>query len=85
MAINTAELESDAALLERTAAPTAPAPATRARMAARGTPVRRGVTERAATAKRRRVRVDWYLIGVLLLILSSGAVCLDRLLWAVQP
>jgi len=40
--------------------------------------------ERAVTANR-RVRVDWYALGVILLILASGAVCLYRLAWAMQP
>ena len=40
--------------------------------------------ERAATAKR-RARVDWYTLGIILLILASGAVCIYRLAWAMQP
>ncbi len=30
-------------------------------------------------------RLDWYELGVITLLLSSAAVCIFRLLWAVQP
>ena len=40
---------------------------------------------RTATAKRRRARIDWYALGILLLILLSGAVTVYRLLWSMQP
>lgn len=33
----------------------------------------------------RRVRMDWYQIAVILLILSCAALCIYRLAWAVQP
>jgi len=30
-------------------------------------------------------RLDWYEIGVILLAVSSAAICSGRLLWAIQP
>ncbi len=41
------------------------------------------VAPRTKTA--RRARIDWYALAVVLLMLVSGAVCLWRLLWAIQP
>ena len=80
MTISTAKvLDSESALSEFTAA-TAQAPAP-----ARAFPRRRAGTGRAVKAKPRRARVDWYTLGVILLILASGAVCLYRLAWAMQP
>lgn len=37
------------------------------------------------TARPRVRRIDWYEIGTLAVVLSSGAACLSRLLWAVRP
>ena len=34
---------------------------------------------------RRRVRRDWYMVAIILLMLVSTAVCFYRLLWALQP
>ena len=33
----------------------------------------------------RRLRLGWYEIAVLTLILSSAALCFYRLMWAIQP
>ena len=86
MAISTAKVvESNLTLSEFTAVPVAPAPAPLVRAAAQVLPGRRVRTGPAVTAKRRRVRVDWHLLGVILLILTSAAVCIYRLAWAMQP
>ncbi len=84
MAISTAKVvESSAALSEFAGSPTAPVRP--ARVPARVLPSRRVRTGPAVTAKRRRVRVDWYLLCVILLILTSASVCIYRLAWATQP
>ena len=78
MTISTATvLENNSALSEFTAAAAAPAPAS---------PVP-ALSVRAVvrTVPVRRVHIDWYTLSVLLLILASGAVCLYRLAWAMQP
>ena len=75
MAINTVEVLDSSAAYSETA--TAPAPL--------GLEVTVGVTPDRAVTARRRVRVDWYLIGVLLLLLLSGAACFCRLAWAAHP
>ena len=86
MAISTAKvLESNLALSEFAGSPTTPVPAPTMRAAARVLPDLRIETGPAVTAKRRRVRVDWHLLGILLLILTSAAVCIYRLAWAMQP
>ena len=91
MTVNTIELDSSAALSEIL---TAPAPIGLDDLTitvARPIPIRQVTLGRFATPKRqhvtmrRRVRVDWYLIGILLLLLSSAAVCVCRLAGAVHP
>ena len=76
-------LESSTALSEFTAAPATPVPLT-TRPAARAIPARQARTGRTAAAKR-WVRVDWYALGVILLMLAAGAVCIYRIAWAMQP
>lgn len=39
----------------------------------------------ARRTSRRRVRLDWEAIAVILLILVSGAICIYRLFWSMQP
>ena len=42
-------------------------------------------TASPCTKTARRARIDWHALAVVLLMLVSGAVCLYRLLWAMQP
>ncbi|MGI4789424.1 MAG: hypothetical protein ACRYFS_11315 [Janthinobacterium lividum] len=34
---------------------------------------------------RRRLQIGWYGIAIVTLILSCGALCIYRLMWAIQP
>lgn len=38
-----------------------------------------------ALRKRRGSPVDWYALGVLLLIFSAAIACISRIIWAVEP
>ena len=50
----------------------------------RATPVR-GKARTGRRAARRRARLDWEAIAVILLILVCTAVCVYRLFWSMQP
>ena len=80
MTVSTAEISSNdlnngAAFLEFAAAPAA-LPAIAAPPAK---------NERLVAAKRQRLYAHGYTLGVVLLILASGAECVYRLAWAMQP
>lgn len=37
------------------------------------------------TRKYRTFRLDWYELGVIILMLTSAAICSSRLIWAIRP